>query len=43
MFALNIHRLNLQKIKIGKAVLNTFIKIVYEFYRKQNKLLVEQR
>ena len=42
MFPLNLHGLNLSKIKKDKAVLNAFIKAVNESHRKPNKLWVDQ-
>ena len=42
MFSLNMHGLNLYKIKKGKTILNTFIKIVNEPNRKPIKLWVDQ-
>ena len=42
MFSLNMHGLNLQKIKKGKTVLNDFIKIGNESNHKTNKLWVDQ-
>ena len=42
MFSLNLHRLNLWKIKKGKKVLNAFIEIVNESNLKPNKLWVDE-
>ena len=42
MFSLNIHGLNLWKLKKGKAVVNGFIEPVNGSNRKPNKLWVDQ-
>ena len=42
MFSLNMHGLNLQKIKKSKTVLNAFIEIVNESNHKSNKSWVDE-
>ena len=42
MFSLNMHGLNLQKIKKSKTVLNALIEIVNESNHKSNKSWVDQ-
>ena len=42
MFSLNMHGLNLQKIKKGKIVLNAFIEIANQCNCKANKLWLGQ-
>ena len=42
MFLLNMHGLNLEKIRKGKTVFHAFIEIVNESNRKPNKLWVDQ-
>ena len=42
MFSLDMHGLNLLKIKKGETVYNAFIKVVNESNRKPSKLWVDQ-